>query len=106
MSDTPAPDQEQQNNQPTPLWKKALPWVITLACFAFLYTRISGPAAAQGMSVLGYLGNVFANVDWIAWLSLMIPYSIAFLLGWIVLFYGWVFGLGLPVGPDAPTYYP
>ncbi|MCP3916669.1 MAG: AbgT family transporter [bacterium] len=35
----------------------------------------------------------------------MIPYSIAFLAGWMVLFYLWVFGLGLPVGPDAPTYY-
>ncbi|MEM7261374.1 MAG: AbgT family transporter [Planctomycetota bacterium] len=37
--------------------------------------------------------------------AMMIPYSICFLLGWIVLFYSWVFLLGLPVGPDAPTYY-
>jgi len=36
----------------------------------------------------------------------MIPYSIAMLLGWMVLFYAWVFVLGLPVGPGAPTYYP
>ena len=35
----------------------------------------------------------------------MIPYSLAFLLGWVVLFYTWVFVLGLPVGPGAPTYY-
>lgn len=35
----------------------------------------------------------------------MIPYSICFLLGWIVLFYVWVFALGLPVGPGTPTYY-
>ena len=34
----------------------------------------------------------------------MIPYSIAFLVGWMILFYAWVFGLGLPVGPGAPTY--
>ncbi|MFT4542461.1 MAG: aminobenzoyl-glutamate transport protein [Planctomycetota bacterium] len=39
-------------------------------------------------------------------IATMIPYSIAFLLGWIVLFYVWVFGLGFPVGPGAPTYYP
>ena len=36
----------------------------------------------------------------------MLPYSIAFLIGWVILFYLWVFGLGLPVGPGAPTLYP
>jgi len=36
----------------------------------------------------------------------MIPYSIAFLLGWVALFYLWVFGLELPVGPGTPTHYP
>ncbi|MFT6399129.1 MAG: aminobenzoyl-glutamate transport protein [Bradymonadia bacterium] len=35
----------------------------------------------------------------------MLPYSIAFLIGWTVLFYLWVFVLGLPVGPGAPTYF-
>jgi aminobenzoyl-glutamate transport protein len=35
----------------------------------------------------------------------MLPYTIAFLLGWMAFFYLWVFGLGLPVGPAAPTYY-
>jgi len=38
-------------------------------------------------------------------ISTMIPYSIAFLVGWVVLFYLWVFMLGLPVGPGTPTYY-
>lgn len=38
-------------------------------------------------------------------ISTMLPYTIFFLIGWIVLFYLWVFGLGLPVGPEAPTYY-
>ena len=74
--DAPAP----QGKPPAPLWKRALPWVITLACFAFLYTRISGPAAAQGMSVVGYLAAVFADVNWLHWLALMVPYSIAFFL--------------------------
>ena len=37
--------------------------------------------------------------------AMMLPYTVFFLLGWIVLFYAWVFGLGLPVGPEAPTYY-
>jgi aminobenzoyl-glutamate transport protein len=35
----------------------------------------------------------------------MLPYTVAFLIGWIILFYVWVFGLGMPVGPEAPTYY-
>ena len=77
MSDTSAPDAAKSK---TPLWKKALPWLITVACFVFLYTRIAGPAAGQGMSVLAYLASVFAEVNWFAWLALMIPYSIAFFL--------------------------
>ncbi|MEO0651698.1 MAG: AbgT family transporter, partial [Planctomycetota bacterium] len=35
----------------------------------------------------------------------MLPYSLAFLTGWTILFYLWVFVFGLPVGPDAPTYF-
>jgi methionine synthase I (cobalamin-dependent) len=38
-------------------------------------------------------------------ISMMLPYSIFFFVGWMGLFYLWVFGLGLPVGPEAPTYY-
>ncbi|MEM7079870.1 MAG: hypothetical protein AAF513_14705 [Pseudomonadota bacterium] len=60
--------------------KKLLPWVITLGCFVFLYTRMAGPAAAQGMSVPDYLASVFASVNWLAWLALMVPYSIFFFL--------------------------
>jgi p-aminobenzoyl-glutamate transporter AbgT len=39
-------------------------------------------------------------------IATMLPYSIAFFIGWIALFYLWVFALGIPVGPGAPTYYP
>lgn len=38
-------------------------------------------------------------------ISMMLPYSIFFFLGWMILFYVWVFGLGFTVGPEAPTYY-
>jgi len=38
-------------------------------------------------------------------IATMLPYSIAFLIGWMILFYVWVFALGLPVGPGAPTYF-
>ena len=36
-------------------------------------------------------------------ISMMLPYSILFFIGWMVLFFIWVFGLGLPVGPGALT---
>jgi aminobenzoyl-glutamate transport protein len=38
-------------------------------------------------------------------IATMIPYSICFLAAWIVLFYLWVFVLGLPVGPGTPLHY-
>ena len=39
-------------------------------------------------------------------ISMMIPYSMAYLIGWMILFYTWVFAFGLPVGPGTPTFYP
>ena len=62
------------------LLKQAIPWLITIACFIFLYTRIAGPAAAQDMTVVEYLTNVFASVNWWMWLALMVPYSLFFFL--------------------------
>ncbi len=38
-------------------------------------------------------------------IATMLPYSIFYFLFWVVLFFIWVFGLGLPVGPGSPTYY-
>ncbi|KPN20545.1 aminobenzoyl-glutamate transporter [Xanthomonas sp. Mitacek01] len=38
-------------------------------------------------------------------IAMMLPYSVVFFVGWTLLFFVWVFGLGLPVGPGAPTYY-
>jgi aminobenzoyl-glutamate transport protein len=35
----------------------------------------------------------------------MLPYTIAFLTTWIAFFFLWVFGFGLPIGPEAPTFY-
>ena len=39
-------------------------------------------------------------------MAMMLPYSIAFLVGWIILFCVWVFVFGLPLGPGAETFYP
>ncbi len=38
-------------------------------------------------------------------IAMMLPYTIFFLLAWSGFFLLWTFGLGLPVGPGAPTYY-
>ncbi|MDE3271069.1 AbgT family transporter [Pseudoalteromonas sp. G4] len=35
----------------------------------------------------------------------MLPYSMFFFIGWVCLFYLWVFVLGMPVGPNSPIYY-
>jgi aminobenzoyl-glutamate transport protein len=37
--------------------------------------------------------------------SLMLPYSMTFLVGWSLLFVAWIL-LGWPVGPGAPTSLP
>jgi aminobenzoyl-glutamate transport protein len=36
-------------------------------------------------------------------IATMLPYSIAFTIGWIVLLIGWIM-LRLPMGPDAPLF--
>jgi len=64
----------------SPLWQRALPWLVTLLCFAWLYTRIEGAAARQGETAANYLLQVFATVSWGRWLALMIPYSLFFFL--------------------------
>jgi hypothetical protein len=60
--------------------QRALPWIVTLVCFAWLGHRIAGAAARQQMSAHAYLFGVFEHVSWHLWLALMIPYSAFFLL--------------------------
>ncbi len=62
------------------LWQQILPWAITIACFGYLYTRLSGAAARDGLSLVDYLGGIFSRVSWTHWLALMIPYSAFFFL--------------------------
>ena len=38
-------------------------------------------------------------------ISMMLPYSIFFMIGWIALFYITIFGFGMPVGPGEEIYY-
>ena len=62
------------------LWQRLLPFLITVACFTYLYSRLSHASAAQGSRLLPYLARIFENVSWSRWLVLMIPYCFFYLL--------------------------
>src|SRR5579872_7427962 len=61
-------------------WQRLLPLLITAGCFAYLYSRLSHAAAAEGSGLLPYLLKSFENVSWPRWLALMIPYCFLYLL--------------------------
>lgn len=54
--------------------------LITLACFAYLYYRINGAAQREGLALVDYMRQVFAGVDWLPWLALMVGYSVFYFL--------------------------
>jgi len=49
--------------------------LIALACFTYLYYRLNGAAAREGLDLPAYMQGVFAMVQWLPWLLLMICYS-------------------------------
>jgi hypothetical protein len=61
-------------------WQRAAPWLITLVCFAWLYTRLATAAGRADQSLPSYLGAVFGSVAWGRWLMLMVPYSTFYFL--------------------------
>jgi hypothetical protein len=54
---------------------RAIFLAITAACFLFLYYRLNGAAAREGLPLVGYMTRVFAHVRWLPWLLLMMLYS-------------------------------
>ena len=50
--------------------------LITALCFAYLYYRLNGAAMREGLTLVQYMTQVFANVSWIPWISLMVTYSL------------------------------
>ena len=52
---------------------------IAAACFVFLYYRLNGAAAREGLPLVDYMTRVFANVRWMPWLLLMMVYSCFYL---------------------------
>ncbi len=63
-----------------PIWQRALPWLVTIACFTYLYFQIDRQAAREGQSAIPFLLGIFREVSWTRWLALMIPYSVFFFL--------------------------
>jgi hypothetical protein len=61
-------------------WQRLLPLLITAACFAYLYNRLSHAASAESTGLLTYLAKSFENVNWLYWLALMIPYCFFYLI--------------------------
>ncbi len=68
-------------------------------------TNIITPMMSYFGLIMAFANRYERNAGIGTLIAMMLPYSIFFLLGWIVLFYLWVFLLGLPVGPSSPTYY-
>ena len=61
--------------KPSPIGR-VLFLIITALCFAYLYYGLNGAAAREGLSLVEYMTQVFATVDWIPWLALMVCYSL------------------------------
>ena len=68
-------------------------------------TNIITPMMSYFGLILAFANKYDKNLGIGTIISMMLPYSIFFFIGWVLLFYFWVFGLGMPVGPAAPTYY-
>lgn len=69
-------------------------------------TNIITPMMSYFGLILAFVNKYDKNLGIGTIISLMLPYTLFFLVGWIIFFLVWVFGFGIPVGPGAPTYYP
>ncbi|HSK20947.1 MAG TPA: AbgT family transporter [Longimicrobiales bacterium] len=68
-------------------------------------TNIITPMMSYFGLILAFANRYDRNLGIGTVISMMLPYSILFWLGWMLLFFIWVFALGLPVGPGSPTYF-
>jgi hypothetical protein len=79
MSASPAQERARRPSGARRALRHLLPWAITIACFSFLYRRIAA-RAPEGQTPVEHIASIFASVDWVAWLALMIPYSLLYLI--------------------------
>jgi aminobenzoyl-glutamate transport protein len=68
-------------------------------------TNIITPMMSYFGLILAFAENFDKRIRIGTIISTMLPYSMLFIVAWSALFYIWVFLFGMPVGPDAPTYF-
>ena len=68
-------------------------------------TNIISPMMSYFALIIAFVQRYVAKAGIGTLVSLMLPYSITFLVGWSMLFVAWIL-LGWPVGPGAPTSLP
>lgn len=68
-------------------------------------TNLITPMMSYFGLILAFAARYKRDVGVGTMIAMMLPYSVVFFVGWTLVFFLWVFGLGLPVGPGAPTYY-
>jgi aminobenzoyl-glutamate transport protein len=69
-------------------------------------TNIITPMMSYFGLILAFAARYVRDIGLGTLIATMLPYSIVFLVGWLVFFYLFVFALGIPVGPGAPVEYP
>jgi aminobenzoyl-glutamate transport protein len=69
-------------------------------------TNLITPMMSYFGLILAFAAKYVRNLGIGTLIATMLPYTVVFAIGWIALFFLYVFALGLPVGPGAPTYYP
>ena len=65
-------------------------------------TNVISPMMSYFALIIAFVQRYVAKAGIGTLVSLMLPYSITFLVGWSLLFTAWLL-LGWPVGPGAPT---
>lgn len=68
-------------------------------------TNVIAPMMSYFGLILAMAARYKKDVGMGTLIAMMLPYTMVFVVGWTILFYIWVFLLGMPVGPGAATYY-
>ena len=68
-------------------------------------TNVISPMMSYFGLILAMAAKYRKDVGMGTLIAMMLPYSMVFILGWSLLFFFWVFLLGMPVGPGAATFY-
>ncbi len=68
-------------------------------------TNIITPMMSYFGLILAFANKYDRNLGIGTIISMMLPYSIFFYIGWIILFYVTIFGFGMPPGPGAEIFF-